>query len=687
MQAAIPNSPIVPTSNGGLLRVVSNKQMIAADKLAAEAAQNRPAINQLAGYIRRCFDDAKSARQTHETRMIRNLRQRRGEYDPTKLAAIRQSGGSEIFMMLTSVKCRAAASWLRDMLLGNGEDKPWTLKPTKVPSINPTQVQAITQKVTQETMSALQMGAPIGEGDIADRVGEIRDEVMQAIQQTAKAMADRMENQMDDQLQEGHFPSEFAMFLDDITCYPTAVFKGPVIRRRSQLQWTQVADGSWQLVEGTKLVKEWERVDPLNAYPARNATGINDGYFIEKHTLRRSDLTAMIGVPGYDDASIRTVLDEFGRGGLHEWTTADAALANINKMNTLTTDPEGTIDALQFWGNVSGKMLIEWGMDAKAVPDQSVEYTVEAWLIGRWVIKATINQDPMGRKPYFKASYEEIPGCWWGNSVADLISDVQDVCNAAARALVNNMGIASGPQVYVNTDRIPAGENITQMFPWKIWQTTSDPIGSTAPPIDFFQPKSNVQELVAVFDKFSLLADEYSGVPRYMSGNEQVGGAGRTASGLSMLINNASKAMKQVIGNIDINVLTPMLELLYYYNMRFGGSEVEKGDVRIIARGALALVAKEATQQRRNEFLMTTANPIDQAIMGPLGRAALLRESAKLLDMDTDKIIPSPAKIMFNMQQAQMQQQAQQKPQPSREQLKDGRPVTDTFSPARQSNP
>jgi len=189
-------------------------------------------------------------------------------------------------------------------------------------------------------------------------------------------------------------------------------------------------------------------------------------------------------------------------------------------------NPDGLIDALQFWGSVQGKLLIDWGIDPEEIEDPDLDYQVEAWLIGSWVIKAVINPDPLGRKPYFKTSYEEIPGAWMGNGVMDLVRDCQNVCNAAARALVSNMGIASGPQVYVNVDRLPDGEKITQMYPWKIWQVRSDPMGSTAPPVDFFQPASLAAELMGIYEKFSVLADEYSGVPRYMTGDSPTGGAG-----------------------------------------------------------------------------------------------------------------------------------------------------------------
>jgi hypothetical protein len=268
---------------------------------------------------------------------------------------------------------------------------------------------------------------------------------------------------------------------------------------------------------------------------------------------------------------------------------------------------------------------------------------IEGWQIGPYVIKATLNPDPLDRKPYYATSFERVPGSFWGHSVCDLVKDPQDICNAAARSMVNNAALASGPQVGILTDRIAPGEQITQLKPWRIWQLNSDPMGagsSSDPPIRFFQPQSILGDLMQLFDKFGAMADDYSGIPRYMTGASQAGGAGRTASGLSMLMGNAGKVITAVIKNIDLNVMEPLLDRLYYFNMRYESDPDLKGDIAITAKGASNLVSRDAAQVRRTEFLATTANPIDMQIMGVEGRAAVLRETAKSLQMDTDKVVP-----------------------------------------------
>ena len=87
-------------------------------------------------------------------------------------------------------------------------------------------------------------------------------------------------------------------------------------------------------------------------------------------------------------------------------------------------------------------------------------------------------------------SFEKVPGTVVGNALPDILVDIQDATNAALRSLINNMSIASGPQVVVNDDRIAENENGDELYPWKRWHVETDPLGANngQQPITFFQP-------------------------------------------------------------------------------------------------------------------------------------------------------------------------------------------------------
>lgn len=637
--------------SNGLLRVVSSEELVRREREAADAvaAEQSRAQDQLlfglAGYLTPLWEDAKRAKNEIRPRMLQSLRQRRGEYEPDKLAKIRDTGGSEIYMQLTSLKCRAAGAWLRDAVLGQGSDKPWTISPTPSPDLPSGAEQELMTAVGQEVGAMAAAGVEVPPDVVRERIDKARDAVKTKLREVARQKALDTERVLEDQLVEGGYYDAMEAFIDDFVTYPAAILKGPVVHSAPVLSWQKQGD-SWSPVVETQLVKRWYRIDPFKFYPAPWAADIEDGYCFEHHRLTPESLYAMIGAPGYSEPAIREVIRD--GANLRHWLGLDwyNSADRINQPNQMMVQ-NGPMDALEFYGPVPGRHLMEWGIDDPQVTDHEKSYNVNVWMIGRHIIKATVNPDPLGKKPYRKGSYEEIPGAFWGNTIPDLIRDTQDVCNNTARALVNNMAIASGPQVWINIDRMPAGASVTSLYPWKIHQTEESPMGNTAPPMDFFQPSSNAQELLAVFQFFSMQADEFSGLPRYMTGDGNVGGAGRTSSGLSMLMNSASKLMKQVMGSID-RITADSLISLHAYLMQFEYERFPElaGDVRIVARGATAVVQREQLQLRRNEFLMATANPLDSQIMGPQGRAYLLREMASRLDLDTDRIVPEVPQAM-----------------------------------------
>lgn len=696
-------------SIGGTMSIQSLASM-QSQKSAEDAAlaeqQAAPVIQNLAGFIKSFFMMAEAAKLPVQNQMLEAMYARRGEYTPAKAASLVAEGQPLIYMMLPSVKMRQAEALLRDVMIGSGAEKPWTLTPTKVPDLPPEHKAQIQQAITQEVENAINSGFEPTLEDVRQRLEAAKTEAMERVREEAENRCKAMEDKMEDQLQEGGFDIAFDEFLTDLTTFKTAFIVGPVVRRKPRLEWGP----DNQPVVTVETVLEWERADPFDMYPAPWAKTVDDGPLIRRHKLTRQALTEMIGVDGYSATAIRKVLELYGTGGLNSWLSVDSQRARAEgKLMTAVSTHSALIDALQFWGSVSGTMLRSWGKTEAEVPDASKEYQVEAWCIGPYVIKAVLNADPLARRPVYCDSYERIPGTIWGNSVYDLMSDCAAMCNASARALAANLGIASGPQVAVNIDRLPVGEQITQMHPWKIWQVTSDPMGSTAKPIDFFQPQSNAAELMSVYEKFSMLADEYTGIPKYTVGAESAGGAGRTASGMSMMLGNASKIIRAVVAGVDSRIFTPLLERQYYYNMRYSKDPDLKGDVRVVARGALSMAVKESAQVRRNEFLVATNNPTDMQIIGLEGRAEVLRATVSTLDMNPSKIVP-PVAVLKDRQKLAQQQQAQAAqaaqageapgantaPAPSQpgqslqarpggggQQLDNGAPQTDHFQPAK----
>jgi hypothetical protein len=128
----------------------------------------------------------------------------------------------------------------------------------------------------------------------------------------------------------------------------------------------------------------------------------------------------------------------------------------------------------------------------------------------------------------------------------------------------------------------------------------------------------------------------------------------------------AGKGIRQVVMHIDSDVIKPIVMRQFVYNMRYDDDESIKGDVEVVARGAVNLAMKETVNVRRIEFLNATANPVDMEIMGKEGRATILREVAKGLQMPVEEVVPSREKSGYQeriqsraMAAAAQQEQAQ----------------------------
>lgn len=113
----------------------------------------------------------------------------------------------------------------------------------------------------------------------------------------------------------------------------------------------------------------------------------------------------------------------------------------------------------------------------------------------------------------------------------------------------------------------------------------------------------------------------------------------RTASGMSMLLQNASLNIKTVIRNLDDFLFKPLGEAYYRWNMQFNEDVRIKGDLEIKATGSTSLQAKEVRSTRLNSFLQMAANP---ALAPLIKLPTVLKEFAITMDIDPDEILNSP---------------------------------------------
>jgi hypothetical protein len=163
-----------------------------------------------------------------------------------------------------------------------------------------------------------------------------------------------------------------------------------------------------------------------------------------------------------------------------------------------------------------------------------------------------------------------------------------------------------------------------------------------------------------VYTAFSAMADEASAIPKFMTGSPPAGGLGRTASGLSMLMQNSSKILQTVASNIDIDVIDPVINALLDMVMLTDQTGLLTGEEKVRVLGVQVAQQRETQRARQLEFLQLTANPIDMSIIGPKGRAQVLRNVATEIGLPGENIVPSDD--VLDQKEKQQQMMAQQGP-------------------------
>ena len=632
----------------------------------------KPQLPLLAAYISGAYEAAVSHREASGVteRLTECRRLKKGVYGPEKLAQIRAAGSSDLFYNLTESKCEAFVAWMTDVFF-SGSAIPWGISPTPIPSLSAGDTQALETPVVEyfTGMMAQNPGYKPSPEEVREFTANLYDEGMKVKIKESKGYAERMEQKINDQTEEGGYLQALSEFISDLGDYPTAFFKGPVFKNRKRLKWV---NGAVQVQK--EAIPTWCCVDPFNAYPGPHAKTVNDSYFCEVIDYDRADLSKMRGLPGWSTEKLNEVLNLNVGTGTRPDVPGESEMNYYDNANTLYgkgAAPDATIRGVEFWGNVQGKALHEWGMDKKQAPDENEFYQVTCILINSVVVKAILNPHPLGHNPYYATSFSKSRKSVWGNSsIPEKLKDCQDGVNVCQRNLLNNLAMSSGPMVAfdIATLRPEHADTVDEIYPWKMFLFDSNKGPNAREAVKFFQPQSNAQELQSASEFYELKADDRTLIPRYVTGDQDMSGAAATASGLSMLMSASARGIKRVIRNTDQDVIRLSIQDMYIYNMLHSNDDSIKGDAQVVAKGAVAMLVKEQTQLRRQEFLnLALSNQTVQQILGTERIANLLRSISNGLDMDEDSVVPSEQEIRamvqnmeaIQQQESEMQQQAE----------------------------
>ena len=617
----------------------------------------------LAGYIRNKFEDSENGRRSHEHRWLQAFKNFRGIYDST--TQYRDSERSKVFIKITKTKVLAAYGQIIDILFAN-KKFPIVVEPTPMPEgieefahmktpldevVDPYGFEGDGRQVPP---GALQANKPHKLGtydqEFPDMLAKGPAKMGEPQLKPAQEMALRMEKCIHDQLLDTNAVNVFRQAIFESALLGTGIIKGPFNFYKRVHKWERNENGQRNYVPYEKIVPRIEYVSVWDFHPDPSATSIEDcEYVIQRHRMNRQQLRALIQRPYFDAEAIEEAL---AKGANYEDKYYEDT---IREDETEPYYQESRFEVLEYWGVIDKKYADEVGMDGVNEMSEFDQVQVNVWVCGNEIIRCVANPFTPARIPFQAFPFEINPYQLWGVGVAENMEDAQLLMNGHVRMAIDNLALAGNLVFDVDEASLVPGQNM-DIFPGKIFRRQSGVSGTAINGLKF---PNTAGENIQMYQISRQLADEETGIPSIMHGQTGVTGTGRTAAGLSMLMGSAGLAMKTVIKNIDDNLLKPIGEAYFQWNMQFNENVDDiEGDLEIKPRGVAAVMQKEVRSQRLTSLLQTVANPM----LAPFIKIPnLMRELAIAQDIDPDTLVndANEAQIYAEMLKG-MQQNAQQ---------------------------
>lgn len=447
-----------------------------------------------------------------------------------------------------------------------------------------------------------------------------------------------------DNLRDAGWTKEFGDFLYNFTIYPTAFMKAPTVSIQKVKEWS-----GDRMVIREKLVRGVENISPFDIYPAPHTKSLDSAeYIIERRKVSKSELIDLFATPGFDAKGIEAVYNEYPGGFIEPYE--DSPHGDEVSIESLPgsedgTDAQGFYDTLGFYGAIRGDILKAFGV---FVEDENLMYEAEVWVIDDIVIKAKLNPDPLGRRPFFCASFEPIPGTVWGESPVSRLSSIHKICHATVKAMIVNMEYSSGIQGEVDPERLIQDDSDPRILPMNSLQLVNhDPRYGNGPVYRFYQVPNIVPQLMDTLQQFQQQAYELIGIPRVAFGSsENLGTVGRTSGGVAMILNQASKSVKFALRIVEEQIIEPVIQSFIDYNLMTSTDPTIKGDIRVYARGVSGIVEKESKEQKLEWVIQSISGWVGQVdetgqpIVPASAIRRLLSQLFKSAGVDTDGIFP-----------------------------------------------
>lgn len=504
-----------------------------------------------------------------------------------QLADKKKTVRSKVFLNITRPYVDAAAAKVADMLLPT-DDQNWGVEPTPIPSLDKSK-QDNSPLASPDGKPMMQAG-PDGQQvqmTVADHAKQI--------QELAKDACKLAETRIDDWLTESNYNHETRKVIENCARLGTGVIKGPF---PAMIKSTSLSkEGGLTAIQTVLNMAPASRsISAWDLYPdPACGNNIHDGsYIFERDRLTKRKLEELLD----DDTYIPEMLELC-------MTEGPQKKYLDNSRDRAIDDGKDQFDVWYYTGFISKEDLEASGC---ACDDKMSSIAAIVVMINDHVVKAALNPIESGEFAYDVMPWQERDNHWAGIGVARQIRTPQRILNSSVRKLMDNSGLASGPQIVMRRGVVEPADGQWNLYGGKYWWMNEDATGTVQEAFAAINIPVMQQELFSIAQFAIKMAEDVTGLPMLLQG--QQGKAPETVGGMQMLNNNASTVMRRIARTYDDKVTEPHIRRYYEWLLLDPDvPEEEKGDYKIVARGSSALVERDIMNQSIAQMGAMVVNP------------------------------------------------------------------------------
>lgn len=444
---------------------------------------------------------------------------------------------------------------------------------------------------------------------LIDRIKELKAKVTYEVKDHASEQALLMQKEIYDKTIEGNYRTAILEFCDDFALYPFGCIHGPYPVIRSNTKWRK-----GKLVEVDEVVWTFERVSPFDLFWTDDCTSTQDGtavfvrkrvpyhYLYDARSLAKQDDES-----GYFIDALTDLIDLTKEANIpRNWTDFFAGENPEVQLKPIIWSEGDTIEIVIRYGKFRGYDLKEMGFTNL---DEDKSYETKVVMCGGQIIQAQLNKNPSrNKRPVFTASLERRNGSIVGIGLGQKLLGIHNAFRATINLAMYNLGLSSEPITEIEMGRVlqymdEDWLDEPTIYPGQVIPADGDRMGNGSRAVKFTQIPNTTDQALRLAQYIFELAHVISNIPAALHGQPVGSGANRTVRGLLTLQGNVLKPIQSSLMNLDMDIIEPMVTLMYMLLVMYDNDFEYSGDAKVVAKGAASMVQREMDKQALLENL------------------------------------------------------------------------------------